>query len=348
MAVGACGFIRSTEMPIALGRRTGSTGTVGRAAVTAALLALSSQCLAADAYPSKLVRVIVPFAAGGSTDLFSRNVAQLLNEAWKQSVIVENRPGGGAIPGSAVVAKAPPDGYTLLVGTVTTHAVNVALYPKLPFDVQTDFAPITEFAYIPQLLSVHPSLPVKSVRELVALARSRPGEINYASGGVGATPHMSMELFQLVSKTKMTRVNYRGSGPAMIGMLTGEAQVMFDVAVTSLPHMRTGKLRTIAVTTLKRLAVVPEIPTIAESGYPGFEALVWFGLFAPGGTPADIVKKIQETVAAGLNAPKMREQLIGQGFEIVASTPAEFAKRIAVEIEKWRKVVQANNIKVEL
>jgi len=312
------------------------------------LIAFPPQCLAAEAYPSKLVRVIVPFAAGGSTDLFSRSVAQLLNEAWKQSVIVENRPGGGAIPGSAVVAKAPPDGYTLLVGTVTTHAVNVALYPKLPFDVQTDFAPITEFAYIPQLLSVHPSLPVKSVRELVALARSRPGEINYASGGVGATPHMSMELFQLVSKTKMTRVNYRGSGPAMIGMLTGEAQVMFDVAVTSLPHMRTGKLRTIAVTTLKRLAVVPEIPTIAESGYPGFEALVWFGLFAPGGTPADIVRRIQETVAAGLNAPKMRDRLIGQGFEIVASPPAEFSKRIAVEIEKWRKVVQANNIKVDL
>jgi len=292
--------------------------------------------------------MIVPFAAGGSTDLFSRNVAQLLNEAWKQSVIVENRPGGGAIPGSAVVAKATPDGYTLLVGTVTTHAVNVALHPKLPFDVQTDFAPITELAYIPQLLSVHPSLPVKSVQELVSLARSRPGEINYASGGMGATPHMSMELFQLVSKSTMTRVNYRGSGPAMIGMLTGEAQVMFDVAVTTLPHMRTGKLRTIAVTTLKRLAVAPAIPTISESGYPGFEALVWFGLFAPGGTPPDILRRIQETVAAGLTSPKMREQLTAQGFEIVASSPSEFAKRITTEIEKWRKVVQSNNIKVEL
>jgi tripartite-type tricarboxylate transporter receptor subunit TctC len=314
----------------------------------ALVLGCSSPVFGADAsYPTKLVRMIVPFAAGGSTDLFSRTVAQLMSDAWKQSVIVDNRPGGGAIPGTMLAVKAPPDGYTLLVGTVSTHAVNPALHPKLPYDALKDFAPISELVYIPQLLSVHPSLPVKSVRELVALAKARPGEINYASGGMGATPHMSMELFQLVSKTQMTRVNYRGSGPAMIGMLSGEAQVMFDAAVTTIPHMRSGKLRTLAITTLKRSALLPDIPTVAESGYPGFETLVWFGLFAPAGTPPEIMTRIHETVSTGLSAPAMRDRLTANGFEIVVSTPAEFAKRIAREIEKWRGVVQANNIKVE-
>jgi len=293
------------------------------------------------------VRIICPFAVGGSTDLFSRTVAQLMNDAWRQPVVVENRPGAGAIVGSDLVAKAPADGYTLLVGTVTSHAVSATLYPKLPYDVQRDFAPITELAYIPQLLSVHPSLPVRSVKELVSLARARPGEINYGAGGAGATPHMSMALFQLVSNTKMTPVQYRGSGPAMIGLLGGEVSVMFDVAMTTLPHMRAGKVRTIAVTTLERAAIVPQIPTVAEAGYPGFEALVWFGLFAPAGTPPDVVRKIQETVSAGITTPKMRELLAGQGMEIVASTPQAFTKRVADEVVKWRKVVQTAGIKVD-
>ena len=313
------------------------------------LLAAWSGCAtAAESYPAKLVRVIVPFAAGGSTDILSRTVAQIMNDAWHQPVIVENRPGGGAVPGSEVAAKSPADGYTLLVGTVTTHAVAATLYPKLPYDIQRDFAPITEIAFLPQLLSVHPSLPVRSVKELVALARARPGEINYGAGGTGATPHMSMELFQLVSKTKMTAVQYRGSGPAMIGLLGGEVSAMFDVVMTTLPHMRAGKLRSIGVTSLQRTAIVPEIPTIAESGYPGFEALVWFGLFAPGGTSAAIVTKIQETVRSGLTSPKMREQFRGQGLEVVASTPQEFAQRIDSEIKKWRKVIQTAGIKIAL
>ena len=210
---------------------------VAALAVSALAFATSVTAVAADTYPSKLVRIIVPFAAGGSTDLFGRAIAQTLNEAWRQPVIVENRAGGGAIPGSDYVARQRPDGYTLLVGTVTTHAVAASLYPRLPYDIQRDFAPITELAFIPQLLSVHPSLPARSVKELVALARERPGEINYAGGGFGATPHMTMELFQQVANVKMTHIQYRGSGPAMIGLLSGEASAMFDVAMTTLPHM---------------------------------------------------------------------------------------------------------------
>lgn len=324
---------------------------VGRVMAVCAMSALAiganGAAAAAEVYPSKLVRIIVPFAAGGSTDLFARNVAQRLNEAWRQPVIVENRPGGGGITGSKYVAMLPGDGYTLLFGTVTTHAVAAALYPKLPYDIQRDFVPISELAYISQLLSVHPSLPVKSVKELVALARSRPGEINYATGGTGATPHMSMELFQLVSKIKMVQVPYRGSGPAMIGLLSGEASAMFDVVMTTLPHMQAGKLRVLGVTSLKRSPTVPEVPTIAESGYPGFETLVWFGLFAPAGTPPDVVKKIYDTTASGFNTPKTREVLTKQGLEVVASSPADFSKYIASEIAKWRKVIRATGIKAE-
>ena len=319
------------------------------AAFAASMLALltSAVGLASDSYPSKLVRIIVPFAAGGSTDLFGRAIAQSLNEAWRQPVIVENRTGGGAIPGSDYAAKQRPDGYTLLVGTVTTHAVAASLYPKLPYDIQRDFAPITELAFIPQLLSVHPSLPARSVKELVALARARPGEINYAAGGFGATPHMTMELFQQVANVKMTHIQYRGSGPAMIGLLSGEASAMFDVAMTTLPHMQNGKLRTLGVTTLQRAPIVPQVPTIAESGYPGFESLVWFGLFAPAGTPPDIVKNVYDTVAAALKTPQMRESLSSQGFQIVASTPAEFSKRVASEIAKWNKVIRQAGLKAE-
>ena len=313
----------------------------------AILVAAHGAVMAAEAYPSKLVRVIVPFAVGGSTDLLSRNVALLLNEAWRQPVVVENRPGAGSTIGSEYVAQSPGNGYTLLVGTVTTHAVAATLYPKLPYDIQRDFAPITELAFIPQLLSVHPSLPVKSVKELVALARARPGELNYGAGGTGATPHMTMELFQLAAKTRMIGVQYRGSGPAMIGLLGGEVSMMFDVVMTTLPHMKAGKLRTLAVTSPQRILVAPQVPTIAESGYPGFESLVWFGLFAPAGTPSDIVKKIYETVASGFNSPKMRDILTSQGLEVVTSTPADFTKKIASEIAKWRTVIQAAGIKPE-
>jgi tripartite-type tricarboxylate transporter receptor subunit TctC len=306
-----------------------------------------SASAAEAAYPSKLVRVVVPFPAGGSTDLLARNIAQRLNEAWKQPVIVDNRVGGGGIVGSDLVAKSPPDGYTLLIGTVTTHAVAATLYQKLPYDVQKSFAPITEFAYTAQLLSVHPSIPAKSVKELVALARARPGALNYGSAGNGTTSNMAMELFKSMAKVNIVHVPYKGTGPAMTDLLGGHIALMFDVIMTSLPHMQAGKLRTIGISSLNRDPLAPDVPTIAESGYPGYEALVWFGLFASAGTPPEIVRRIQEEIARALGTAKMRELLASQGLVVVASSPTDFAARIGSEVAKWRKVIRESGITLE-
>ena len=315
--------------------------------VASLLFVAMGSSIAAEAYPVKTVRVVVPFAAGGSTDLLARSIAQRLNEAWKQPVIVDNRPGGGGIVGSDQVSKSAPDGYTLLVGTVTTHAVAASLYKKLPYDPLRDFAPITEFAYIPQLLSVHPSVPARSVKELVALARARPGELNYGTAGNGSASHMAMELFLSMAKVKMTHVPYKGSGPALTDVLGGHLSLMFDVIMTSLPHIQSGKLRTLGVSSLERAPITPDVPTIAESGYPGYEALVWFGLFAPPNTPPEIVRRIQEEIARAMRGPAMRDMLASQGLIVVGSTPAEFSKRVAAEIGKWRKVINEAGIKLE-
>jgi len=312
-----------------------------------ALVSPLHAAFAADVYPAKAVRIVVAFAAGGSTDLLARSVAQRLNEAWKTPVIVDNRAGGGGIIGSDYVAKAPADGYTLLLGTNTTNAVAASLYAKLPFDPQRDFTPITEIGSIPQMLSVHPSVPVKSLKELVALARARPNELNYGTAGTGSTSHMAMELFQSVAKIKMTHVPYKGTGPALIDLLGGHLSLMFDVIMTSLPHVQSGKLRTLALSSLKRSPLTPNVPTVAELGYPGFEAIVWFGLFAPAGTPPDIVKKVNEDTVRILGAPAMRELLASQGTDIVANSPVAFGAYVTSEIVKWRKVIQDAGIKPE-
>src|SRR5688572_9369445 len=317
-------------------------------AATAVCSFVGGAAWSADAaYPSKTVRIVVAFAAGGSTDLLARNIAQGLNEAWKLPVLVDNRAGGGGIVGTEHVAKSAPDGSTLLVGTPTTDPVAATLYPKLPYDPQRNFAPITEIAYIPQRLSVHPSIPVKSVKDLVALAKARPAVLNYGSAGSGSTSHMAMELFKSAAKINLVHVPYKGTGPAMIDLLGGHIALMFDVIMTSLPHAQAGKLRTLGVSSLQRHPIVPDVPTIAESGYPGYEALVWFGLFAPAGTPADVVRKIQEETARTLKSPKMRELLAGQGLVVAASSPADFTARVASEITKWRKVIQDAGIKLE-
>ena len=312
-----------------------------------AMLAAGAGCAADAAYPAKAVRIVVPFAAGGSTDLLARNVAQRLNETWKQPVVVDNRAGGGGIVGSEHVVKSPADGYTLLLGTVTTHAVAATLYSKLPYDIQRDFVAITEIATIPQLLSVHPSIPARSLKDLVALAHARPGQLNYGTAGNGSASHMAMELLQSMAKVKMVHVPYKGTGPAMTELLGGHLSLMFDVIMTSLPHVQSGKLRTLASSGLQRSPIAPDIPTIAESGYPGYEAMVWFGLFAPAGTPADVARKVSEDTARVLNSPRMREILASQGLETIASSPADFAARVGSEIAKWRKVIQEAGIKLE-
>jgi len=307
----------------------------------------ASTALAADLYPSKTVRMVVPFAAGGSTDLLARNVAQRLNDAWKQPVVVDNRGGGGGIIGADHVAKSHADGYTLLVGTNTTNAVAASLYAKLPYNVQRDFAPITEIATIPQVLSVHPSIPAKTLQDLMALAKARPNQLNFGTAGSGSTSHMAMELLQSMAKIKMVHVPYKGTGPALIELLGGHLSLMFDVIMTSQPHVQSGKLRALAISSLKRSPTAPQIPTVAEAGYPGFEAMVWFGLFAPAGTPPEAISKVSEGTARVLSTPSMRELLSAQGLEIVASSPADFAVRVNSEIGKWRKVIQEAGIKLE-
>lgn len=312
-----------------------------------AIALLAGVAAAADpAYPARPVKLVVPFAYGGSTDLLARSVAEKLGELWKQPMVVENRPGGTGIIGSDMVAKSRPDGYTILMGTATTHAVAHTLYPKLPYNVQRDFTPITELVIAPQLLSVHPSLPVHSVLDLVAYAKARPGQVSYA-GGTGGTPAMSMAMLNLRAGIKMLEVPFQGSGPSMIALLGGHVDSAFDVVMTTLPHLQAGKLRSLAVTSARRHPLVPQVPTVAESGFPGFESSVWFGLFAPAGTPPEFVRKLAEDSRRILTEPRMREKLESQGFEVIASTPAAFSERVKDDIQKWRKVIIDANIKVE-
>ena len=308
---------------------------------------LPSTAMAADAFPAKPVRIVVPFAAGGSTDILARNIAQKLNEALRSPVIVENRPGAGALIGAEYVAKAAPDGYTLLMGTNTTHAVAPHLYSKMPYHALNDFAPVAEIAYNPQFLDVHPSIPVRSVKELVALARSRPGQLNYGSAGQGSTSHMAMELFRSMAKVNLTHVPYKGSGPALIDVLGGHLSMMFDVVLTTLPHMKSGKLRVLGVSSLSRVDVAPEVPTIAETGLPGYEALVWFGLFAPAGTPGEIVNRLSGEVGRIVQQPALKETFTVQGLTPVGSNSTQFAAKVAKDHATWGKVIREAGIKLD-
>jgi tripartite-type tricarboxylate transporter receptor subunit TctC len=318
-----------------------------RTALAIAGLAAAVGALAAEPFPAKPIRIVVPFAAGGSTDILARNIAQRLNEAIHAPVIVENRPGGGAVVGAEYVAKSPPDGYTLLMGTNTTHAVAPHLYRRLPYDPLRDFVPISEVAYNPQFLDVHPSIPVRSVKELIALARARPGQLNFGSAGQGTTAHMAMELFRSMAHVEMVHVPYKGTGPALIDLIGGHLSLMFDVVLTTLPHMKSGKVRVLGVSSLERVEVAPEVPTIAESGLPGYEALVWFGLFAPAATPADLVARLSSETAAIVRHPKLRETFALQGLTPVGSTSADFAVRVRKEHALWGKVIREAGIKLD-
>lgn len=307
----------------------------------------SAPAIAAEAYPAKPVRIVVPFAAGGSTDILARNIAQKLNEALRSPVIVENRPGAGALIGAEYVAKAAPDGYTLLMGTNTTHAVAPHLYSKMPYHAINDFVPVAEVAYNPQFLDVHPSIPVRSVKELLALARSRPGQLNFGSAGQGSTSHMAMELFKSMAKVNLTHVPYKGSGPALIDLLGGHLSLMFDVVLTTLPHMKSGKIRVLGVSSLNRVDVAPEVPTIAENGLPGFEALVWFGLFAPAGTPGDIVNRLSSEVGKIVRQPALRETFTVQGLTPIGSNSSQFAAKVGKDNATWGKVIREAGIKLD-
>ena len=323
------------------------------AAASAAVLALATTVATAQAaWPNKPVRIVVPFAPGGTTDILARAVAPELARAFGQSFVVDNRAGAGGNVGADIVAKSAPDGYTILMGTVGTHGINKSLYSKMPFDPQKDFAPITLVAGVPNVMVMNAdtakTLGINSVPEFIKYARSHPGKLNMASSGNGTSIHLAGELFKSMTGTFMTHIPYTGSGPAMLGMLSGQVDVMFDNLPSAMPQIKGGKLKAFAVTSGQRSAAMPELPTVEEAGkLKGFEASSWFGLLAPAGTPPEIVNRIQAEVAKSLNTPAIKEKMLAQGAIPSGNTPAEFSQLIDAEIRKWAPVVKASGAKVD-
>lgn len=307
------------------------------------LLPLVYSLAIAQTYPLKPVRLVVPTAPGGGTDLVGRVLAQNLSQSLAQQVIVDNRGGAGTTLGSAVVAKSAPDGYTLLLNHVSL-AFNATYYARLPYDTLKDFAPITLVATQPFLFVVHPSLPVKSVSGLVALAKSRPGQIAYSSGGAGSGPHMGAELFKQQAHIDILHVPYKGAGPAFTDLMGGQMQMMIATASLAMPHVKTGRVRALAVTANKRIAAMPELATVAESGVPGYEFSVWYGLLAPAGTPRPIVARLNDEVSKITNAADTQRRFASDGLDTRSSSPDEFATHLKLEIEKWGKMIKAAGI----
>jgi tripartite-type tricarboxylate transporter receptor subunit TctC len=301
----------------------------------------------ADAYPSKPVHLVVPFTPGGSTDILARAIGQKLTEAWGQPVVIENKPGAGGNVGVDLVAKSAPDGYTIVMGHIGTFAANPALYKQLPYDPIRDFAPITLVAMVPNVLVVGPSVRAGTLGELIAYAKANPGNLDYGSGGNGSAAHLATEYFKLRSGVDLQHVPYKGTGPAIADLLGGQIGLMITGALPLLPHIRSGKLRALAVASPKRLAVLPDVPTIAESGYPGFAAVQWYGLFAPAATPKDIVAKIHRDAVAALKDPAVAERLASEGAEPVGDTPEHFGAFVRSEIELWGKVIRDSGAKVD-
>jgi tripartite-type tricarboxylate transporter receptor subunit TctC len=293
-----------------------------------------------DVYPVKAVRIVVPYAAGGGTDVQARLIGAKLTEAWGQTVIIDNRPGGGTVIGTELVARAPADGYTLLIGT-PTHVVNATLFAKLPFDPLRDFEPVTVLTMSPNIFVVHPSMPVRTVKEFVALAKVKPGQITYGSSGNGGTGHLAMEMLKQMAQIQAVHVPYKGGGPAINAVLTGEVSVLINNMIPTVQQVRAGRLRALGVTSRTRSSAIPEVPTIDESGLRGFDAVAWFGLLAPAQTPAAIVEKLNADFARVLKMSDVRLMLESQGAEAVGSSPKEFGQVLRTDLEKWRKVLKA-------
>jgi tripartite-type tricarboxylate transporter receptor subunit TctC len=318
-----------------------------RSGLIALLLAATPAAALAQAYPLKPVRLIVPFPPAGGNDVFARLLAQKLSEAWKQQVLVENRPGAGGNVGTEFAARAAPDGYTLLLGHTGTLAINPALYAKTGYDPQRDFAPISLLASAPLVLVVHPGTAIHTVGDIVAIARAKPGELNYASSGNGTGSHLSGELLQVLAGIKLTHVPYKGTSPAITDVIGGQVPMMFSVIPTALPQIRAGKLRAIAVTGVARMPQMPEVPTVAESGLPEFESTLAYGILAPRGTPESVLAEIHAQIARIAASREYRERIEFEGAVPIEGTPAEFAALIHTQAGKWGKLIRAAGIKPE-
>jgi tripartite-type tricarboxylate transporter receptor subunit TctC len=298
----------------------------------------------AQSFPTKPVRLVVPFAAGGSTDIIGRTLAQKLNELWGQPVVVDNRAGGSTVIGTDIVAKAPPDGHTLLV-TPAPFTIVPSLSPKLPYDPQKDFEPITLINTTPLVVVVHPGVPAKSVKDLIALAKAKPGALNYGSSGSGGSNHLAGELFNAMAGVKMVHVPYKGNAPALTDLVGGHVDLVFNGLTSALPLIKSGKLRALGVTSLKRAGALPESPTLDEQGLKGFQAIAWNGLTAPARTPKEVITRLNTDVLKVVRSPELVERLKAEGSDPVGSTVAEYAAFVRDEIAKWRKVIQFANIK---
>jgi len=314
------------------------------AIATFTALALGAQ---AQTYPSKPIRLICPFPPGGAVDIASRALAHELTQSLGQPVTVDNRPGAGGNIGAEITAKSAPDGYTLLMTTSGIMAINPALYSKVPFDALKDFTPVSLVVSLNNVLVVNPGLPYKSVKDVIAAAKANPGKLTYASSGNGTSIHLSGELFKSMTGVDMLHIPYKGSAPAVTDLLAGQVNMMFDNIPSSLPHIRAGKLRALAVTGAKRSPLLPDVPTIAEAGVPGYESYVWFGVVAPAGTPGSIVQRLNAAIAKAAAAPAFHSRLVEQGYDIVTSTPEQMTDSTRNEMVKWGKIVKASGAKVD-
>ena len=319
--------------------------------ITSTLLAISATCstaqTTASAYPQKPIRMIVPFTPGGSTDILARAIGQELTKAWGQSVVIENIAGAGGSIGADRAAKSPADGYTLLMGHIGTLAVNPSLYPKLPYNPVKDFAPVAWVARVPNILVVNPNVPAKNVQELVALAKSKPGQLSYGSGGNGSAANLATEYFKMQTETAILHIPYRGTVPAFTDLMGGQIQILFTGAPAVMGQVKSGQLRALAVSSPKRLDALPELPTVAEAGYKNFEADQWYGVVAPTGTPRDIVLKLNQQINASLNSAELKKRLSTEGAVATPETPEAFGKLIAQEIERWRPVITSGRVKAD-
>lgn len=310
------------------------------AIASATILVAVAAASATAAYPDKPVHMVVPFTPAGATDLLARSIGERLSVRLGQSIVIENRPGAGGNVGAEIAARAAPDGYTLIMAPASVYAISVTLYSRLNYDLVRDFTPVSLVANVPHVLIVNPSLPVQSAGDLIAYAKARPGQLNIASQGSGTVSHLEAELFKHMAQVDMVHVPYRGSAPAVLDLIGGRTQVMFDSIASALPHIRSGKLRALAVTSMQRSKLLPELPTVSETGLTGYSAESWLGILVPAGTPQPIVERLNKDIVWAVNDPKTRARLMQAGYEPASSTPEAFATRIREEIAKWAPVVK--------